>query len=107
MDIETLKTKVPEKLRPWVDEYGSAIVSMSGEELKAWLDRLVKGDIETAYRDILSKMDNPSVLAEWDGLNDDWAAANVRNAERIALQKSALTALMRILLAVALAAAGL
>ncbi|MCK4627197.1 MAG: hypothetical protein KAV00_17930, partial [Phycisphaerae bacterium] len=74
---------------------------------KASLNRLIVGDIEPAYRSQLAKKDNSALLNEWDSLNADWADANVRNAERIALQKSALTALMRILLAVALAAAGL
>ncbi len=107
MTIDELKAKVPEKLQPWVDEYGPALLAMTGDEFKAWLNRLIVGDIEAAYRSLLAKMDNSALLNEWDSLNADWTEANARNAERIALQKSALTALMRILLAVALAAAGL
>ena len=107
MTIEELKAKVPEKLRPWADEYGPALLAMSGEEFRAWLDRLVRGDIEAAYRDLLSKMDNPSLLDEWTKLNAEWQGQNVRNAERLSLQQNALAALLKILLAIALAGVGL
>ena len=106
LTVADLLARVPEKLRPWATEYAPVFLSMTGAELAAWLNRIIKGDVAGAYRDVLARMDAPAVLSEWDTLNAGWTAANVDNAASIALQKSALTALIKVLLAVALAAAG-
>ncbi len=107
MTIDELKSKLPPELRPWAEEYGPALLSMSGEQLKAWIERLIRGDMEAAYADILSKMDNAALLDEWTKLNAEWRGQNVRNAERLSLQRNALSALLKILLAIALAGVGL
>ena len=107
MNVNELKEQLPERLRPWVEDYGPAILAMSAEELKIWIERLINGDIEAAYADILSKMDDQTVANEWVKLNADWQRANVRNAERLSLQRNALSVLLKILLAIALAGVGL
>ena len=107
MTTDELKAKVPEKLRPWVDSYGPALLAMSGEELKAWLDRLVRGDLEAAYTSILARMENSELMDEWTGLESQWKSANETNAQKLDLQRSALAALMKVLLAIALAGVGL
>ena len=84
-----------------------ALLAMGADEIKAWIQKLVQGDIEDAYAEILSKMDSPALVDEWTKLNAEWLSANMRNAERLAVQKNALGALVKILLAMALAAVGL
>jgi hypothetical protein len=107
MTLDKLIEKVPEQFRPVVREYGPALLAMSAEELWAWIRLLVNGREEQAYRALLARLDNANLLAEWDKLQDQWQAANQRNAERLALQKKALLAVLQVLLAAALAAVGL
>ncbi|MCD4699557.1 MAG: hypothetical protein K8R91_03175 [Phycisphaerae bacterium] len=107
MTVDELKAKLPLELQPWAEEYGPALLSMSADQLKRWIERLVRGDMEAAYADILSKMDNSALLDEWAKLNAEWQGANGRNAERLSLQRNALSALLKILLAIALAGVGL
>ncbi len=107
MTIDELKSKLPAELQPWADEYGPALITMGAEGVKAFIDRLIKGDIEGAYKAILEKMDNASLLDEWTTLNAAWQSENVRNAARLEVQRNALAVLLRILLAIALAGVGL
>ena len=107
MTIDELRSKVPPSMAPWVDEYGPAIVAMTAAEMAAWLDRLVKGDVFAAYKAILAKMPNAELLAEWNTVNADWQAANDRNAERLKLRDAAVSALLRVLLGLALVSVGL
>ncbi|KPK82786.1 MAG: hypothetical protein AMJ81_09245 [Phycisphaerae bacterium SM23_33] len=107
MTLDELLEKVPEKWRPVAAEYGPALLAMTAEELWAWIHLLLNGKEDQAYQALLAKLDNPDLLAEWTRLNDCWQAANQANAERVALQKKALFALLQVLLTVALATVGL
>lgn len=107
MTLEELLERVPAKWRPVVAEYGPALLAMSAEEFWAWVRLLVNGKEDEAYRAILAKLDNADLLAEWTKLNDQWRGANRRNAERLALQRKALFAVLQVLLSAALAAVGL
>jgi len=107
MTLEELQGKVPESFRPWVAAYGPAILAMTAEELKAWIDLLIQGDVFAAYEKLLTGMENAAVLADWATLKADWQAANITNADRLELQRSAVVAVLKIGLAVALAAVGL
>jgi len=107
MTLDELKAKLPVQLQPWVDQYGPVFLAMSGAELKAWVERVLMGDMEAAYRDVVSKLDNAGLLSAWDTVNAAWKEANVANAAKIAVQKEALVTIVRIMLAIALAAVGL
>lgn len=106
MTLDELQAKLPAQFKPWATAYGPVFLAMGADEIKAWIERILKGDIEGAYRQVLTPQSNPELLAEWDGLNAEWMEANVANAAKIAAQKEALTAIVKILLAIALAAAG-
>ena len=107
MTLDELLQKVPEAWRPVVAEYGPALLTMSAEELWAWIRLLLAGREDQAYRVILERMDSDDLLAEWDKLSQRWQDANQRNAERVALQKEALLAVLRVLLSAAAALVGL
>jgi len=106
MTVEELQQRMPEKFQPWVATYGPAFLAMTAEELKAWIDRLLKGDGLGAYQEVLAKLPNAGLLDEWNTINAQWQAANEANVERMALQKAAAMAVAKILLGIALAAAG-
>lgn len=107
MKLDELMQRVPEPFRPVVAEYGPALITMSAEELWAWIQLLVKGRNDEAYRAVLAKMDGSAVLTEWDKLAESWQVANEANAQRLALQRSAVLAVLRVLLTAALAMVGL
>ena len=106
-ELQRVADQLPEELRPWVHEYGPALLAMGADGIKAWIDRLVAGDIEAAYRQVLEGMGNQELLSEWAKINASWRAENARNAARVGLQRSALAGLLKILLAIALAMVGL
>ena len=107
MTIDELKDKVPPELKPWVADYGPALLAMTGEEIKSWLDLLVRGRVDEAYQAVLAKMPNGDLLAEWTTVTAEWKAANAENAARMSVQKQAMATLMKILLSIALVAVGL
>ncbi len=106
LTLDNVLARVPVQFRPWAASYAPIFMAMTGSEIMAWLDRIIKGDVVGAYRDMLSRMNAAQALSEWDALNAEWQQANTDNAASIALQKTALTAIMKVLLAIALAAAG-
>lgn len=107
MNLEELATKVPEKFRPIVQEYGPAFIAMGEEDIVAWINLLAKGRIDEAYRALLEKLPNQDLLAEWTKLNAEWQAANVEEARRRTVVQEATAAILKVLLAIALAAVGL
>lgn len=107
MTIDELKAKLPPELKPWADEYGPALLKMGAQGLKDWIQKLIKGDTLSAYKDVLANMDNAALLAEGRQLDAQWDSLNADNAESLSLQKKALTKLLEILLTIALATVGL
>ena len=107
MTLDELQAKLPAQFQPWAVQFGPAILAMTAEELKAWIDLLIRGDVLGAYEKLLTGMATPELLADWHIVTADWQAANVKNADRIDLQKSAMIGVVKIALAIALASVGL
>ena len=107
MTLDELIAKVPEQWRPVAAQYGPALLAMSAEDLWAWIDLLVKGYSDEAYRMLLEKLGSPEVIDEWVTLSADWQTANAANAARVDLQRKAILAILQVLLAAALAMVGL
>ena len=107
MTIDQLIAGAPEQVRPIVAEYGPAIIKMTAEEFAAWVKLLLMGKTDEAWANVLSKLDNADLLAAWDRVGEKWDVANARNAARLQLQRDAGFAVLRILLAAALASVGL
>ncbi len=102
-----LTAKLPDALKPWAATYGPAFIAMTGEEVKAWIEMLIRGDVMPAYKAVLAKLPNADALAGLDTLNAEWDAANSKNADRMELQRSAAVAALKVMLTIALALVGL
>jgi len=107
MKIDELLAKTPERMRPIVARYGPALAAMTAEEFCDWLELLILGHNDEAWRRLLEKSDNPGLLAAWKTAAADWDEANAANARRVALQKEATLAVLKVLLAGSLAWVGL
>ena len=107
MTIDELLAKTPEPLRPIVARYGAALAAMTAEEFCDWLELLILGRDDEAWRQLLEKSDNPGLLAAWKAAAANWGEANEANARRVALQKEATLAVLKVLLASSLAWVGL
>ena len=107
MTIEELLEKVPESFRPVVAKYGPALIEMSAAELWAWLELLVQGKTQEAWRTVMERLPDNELLDLGATLGEKWDEANIRNAEKIALQRSAALAFLKVLLGAALALVGL
>ena len=55
----------------------------------------------------MGRMEDPDMLAAGQSLADEWDEANRANAEKLQLQRDACMAVLRVLLAAALAGVGL
>ena len=106
MTLEELTAKVPEPWRPVVARYGPALLAMSAEELWAWVELLLAGRDDQAYRAVLARMEGADLLAEWDRLAGQWQSANEANARRRDTQARAVTAVLHVLLTAALSMVG-
>ena len=107
MNIDDLLAKTPESLRPVVARYGPALAAMTAEEFCDWLELLILGRDDEAWRKLLEKSDNLGLLEAWKTVAAKWDEANAVNARRVALQKEAMLAVLKILLAGSLAWVGL
>ena len=107
MTLEELIQRVPEPWRPVVSRYGPALLKMSADELWAWIELLLAGRDEQAYRAVLARMDESDLLAEWDSLAGQWQSANEAAARRRDTQARAVQAVLHVLLTAALAMVGL
>jgi thioredoxin-like negative regulator of GroEL len=105
--VEKLLERVPEQLRPWARQYAPAFAQMGVDAVMAWIELLIKGDVTTAYAQVVAAMPNADHASEWQKVLDEWDTANKGNAQAMALQREAASALLRVLLAIALAAVGL
>jgi hypothetical protein len=106
LTIDQIKAKLPAQFGPVVDQYGAAFLKMTADEIWAWLTLALNGKADEAYRAVLAKLPNADLLAEWGKINDQWQAQNAANAASIAWQKEALYAILKVLVAIAIAAAG-
>ena len=107
MTLDELLARVPEPWRPVAAKYGPAIVKMTADEFAAWIDLLLRGRTYEAWEAVLKGLGNADLLAAWQEVGSKWDEANARNAARLALQREACMAVLKVLLAAALAAAGL
>lgn len=105
--LEGLLAKTPALLRPVVTKYGPALVAMTAGEFSEWLDLIICGDDLAAWRAIVAKAPGPGLLEMWDELDDDWNTANKRNAARVALQRKAVLAVLKVLLVAVLSSVSL
>lgn len=105
--LEGLLEKTPMMLRPVVARYGPALVEMTIEEFSAWLDLIITGKDLAAWRAILAKLPGEGLLDAWAEIDADWNAANERNARRVALQREAVLAVLKVLLVASLSWVGL
>ena len=102
---------LPEQVRglagPILAKYGPALAAMTAAEVRAWLDHLLAGDVDAAWRTVLSRLDNAALLAAWGDVRSQWQAANEANSARMELQRQATIAVLKVLLMAALAMVGL
>jgi len=105
--LDGLLAKTPDLLKPVVQKYGPSLVAMTAQEFCDWLEMMVAGDVDAAWRALLAKMPNAALLDAWTTKAAEWDAANERNAARVALQKEAMLAVLKVLLAASFAWVGL
>jgi len=107
LPLDKLLAATPDMFKPLVLQYGPALAAMTAQEFCDWLTMLIKGDDGAAWRALLAKLSNADLMAEWDTLNAKWDAAAASNAQRVALQKEATLAVLRVLLVASLSWVGL
>ena len=101
------KTKASE-LAPIVSAYGPALVNMTAEETWSWIISLAKtGDETAAYNSLVEKMTAPELIDELRKNEANWAKANVENSQRLSLISSARSAVLGVLLKIAVVSVGL
>ena len=105
--LDKLLAKTPDLLKPVVQKYGPGLVAMTAQEFCAWLEMMINGDVEAAWAALLATMPNQALLEAWKTKAAEWDAANAKNAARVAIQKEAMVAVLKALLAGSLAWVGL
>jgi hypothetical protein len=82
--LDELKAMLPAAMKdqfgPLIDQYGPKILAMTQAELWAWINLLLAGDKNAAYKALLAKGTNDDLLGAWGSHNDEWIVANTTNA---------------------------
>lgn len=106
MTLDELKIAVGEAGAKAVELYGADIIKMTVDDAKLWIQYVFVGDTIAAYK-LFLKATNPDALTVLTGLEAKWAAANVKNADKVALQERIADAMAKTMLALVLAMVGL
>ncbi len=107
LTLDQLLAKLPASLKPWAQTYGPALLAGGSQLASDFINLILKGDQTGAYRIVLAAMPDAAFQAEGLAITNEMAALNQQNADSIALQKKALTALLSVLLTIVLAMVGL
>ena len=107
MNLDELRDKVGDEFKPWVDEFGPALLKLTTDEIMQFILLAFKGDVTGAFAVVLSRMDNAELLAAGQSLHTEWQTANAKNRRKLELQRKAGEVAVQILLAILLAAVGL
>lgn len=105
--LDELKAQLPAAYTPVIDQYGPALITMTTTEIWAWVAKIAQGKTDEAYKTLLGRLPNGDLLAEFEAVNTAWSNANSANAARLALQRQAWEAVIRVCLTAALALVGL
>jgi len=107
MTLDELLAKTPEPWRPIVTRYGPILLEWSTAEIWAWIEDIVKGRSAEAWQKVMGNLDNAALLTEGEALVTDWDTANAANKARMTMMRTAMMAVLQVLLGVALALVGL
>jgi len=105
--LADLVERVPPEWQPVVRKYGPALLRMSADELWDWVEMLIQGNEYEAYRRLLQRLDNQQLAEAMQAALSSWRDANEENYRRLQLQRSALGAVLRVMLSTAIVAVGL
>lgn len=105
--VEELLAKLPAAWRPIAAQYVPALLAMTTAEVASLIDMLANRQVEKAWAAMLAKLPNSDLIAEWNATNAAWEAENRAESQRRAVFQEAASAVLRTLLAIALALVGL
>jgi len=106
MTLEELKAAVGAAGAKAAEMYGADVLKMTIEDCKTWIQYVFVGDTISAYK-LFLRATNPDALEVLTGLEAKWAEANVKNADKVALQERIADAMAKGLLMLVLAMVGL
>jgi len=107
LTLDEVLQKIPKPWQPVAAQYGPALAAMTADEIWAWINLLAMGDTKAAYQTLVSRLNNADLLAQWDTLQQAWSQANAENAAKLALQREAGLAVLKVALGMALVMVGL
>ena len=107
MTLEELKTKMTGLSDEFLAEYGPILLKMSTAEALSLISLIASGKEVEAWALVLAQKTGPDALAEAQAMTVSWNEANRANADSLALQKKAITAILGGVLSIALAMVGL
>jgi len=109
MTLDELLSKTPEPYRPIVRRYGPLLLEWTMDEVWSFIEDLVKGRTKEAWERVMEALsdDMTAFLAAGTALIEDWDAENTANRARMAMQRTAILAILQVLLAACLALVGL
>lgn len=88
--LKELIEELPEALQPIADKYASSLLTMSQEELTAWIGNIVIGQTGKAHSQLINRMSTPQLVAAGKSVNDKLKALNKKNYDRIVFQQEML-----------------
>jgi hypothetical protein len=106
MNLDELKAKLPDALKPLAELYGPTILTMTTAELQSWLNYVFVGRYTEAYALYLKAAGNDTLLAEWDKEHASWQKDNTANAAQIAMSNKIGLAICQVMLGIILACIG-
>jgi len=98
--VDELLEHIPDELKPIAIKYIPILIKLTIHEIRAWVELLIKGDWQTAYAFVVSRMTTEDLLSEQKRINREFAELNDRNAEFIDIQKAIAKQLLEVALTV-------
>jgi len=107
LTVDKIKEYVPEELHPIVDRHGPAIIDMTVDDVKAWAELLVRGDVYSAYKELFDRMRDrgglSAMVAEDERTLESLRELVDENAERVRRRNQVLLDLSKVGLGILMA----
>jgi len=105
--LDDLLDKTPDTFKPVVTKYAPKLVTWSIKQFWAWIELLALGKTHEAWNMLFEDMPSNEFLQAGNDITARLDAVQDANYHKVALQKEAISAILRVLVTITFAQVGL
>ena len=96
MTLDKLIKELPIEYQAWAMNYANVLLEMADEEMLAWTEDVLAGDIRSAYARLANAMTTTQLILAQNDVNEELRILNEANATFVELQRRMVLEAVRI-----------